>query len=356
MKFVKPKSLVVIFSILGTLSLTSCSMGADKSQSAMIVFELDSTYILPITDTLEIRSNGSTDINISDIKNSNSENREISGEVKWAENFDLLPGCDGWIRECGTFNGVKFDQVGALDFYGEESFIQSNLDINDAGKAALTIVEQNRSATWEFEPNADTSQPIYLKILITDFYIAVTQLEQGFLTFTTSIPKIEDPEKSLGFTALFAYEGAKAFFQRPNPWVEFKGAYKKFEDVARDAEEEACEVFGKDCDGTASWSVIQEKNLKIYDERVSPMARDLESYTFGADAEVKKALLMLTQSADLLASCYFRTQLAAQSEDNTAYNATSSCFQDVEQKLGDIEIYLTDFNVQMNLVPRSGDY
>ena len=348
--------MVVTFSILGTLSLTSCSMGADKSQSAMIVFELGSTYILPITDSLEIRTNESAAININDIKNSHSENREMSGEVKWAENFGLLPNCEGWVRECGTFNGVKFDQIGALDFYGEKSFIKSKLDINDAGMAVLTIVEQDRSATWEFETNADTTEPIYLKILITDFYVGVTQLEQGFLTFTTSIPMKEDPAKSLGFRTLFTNEGAKALFQRPNPWVEFKGAYQKFNNVKSEAAAEACEIFGENCDGTASWSVIQKKNLKIYDESVSPMARDIKSYTFGADAEVKKALLMLTQSADLLASCYFTAHLAAQSEDKTAYNATSSCYQDVQQKLGDIEIYLTDFNVEMNLYPRVGDY
>jgi hypothetical protein len=49
-------------------------------------------------------------------------------------------------------------------------------------------------------------------------------------------------------------------------------------------------------------------------------------------------------------------QLAAQSRENASYNAVSTCWQDVNQKVGDIEIYLSDFNIEMNLYPRVGDY
>ena len=65
---------------------------------------------------------------------------------------------------------------------------------------------------------------------------------------------------------------------------------------------------------------------------------------------------MLTQAADLYANCNFRVQIAAQSENNSAYIAVSSCRQEVKQKISDLEIYLSDFDVQLNLVPRFGDF
>lgn len=101
----------------------------------MIVFEDWAFDLMEITDSLEIKVKGSSPLELSDIQNSAKKNREMNGENQYGDNWGLLPDCDGWIRECGTFAGVKFDQVEALGFYGEDSFIQTELDINKAGKA-----------------------------------------------------------------------------------------------------------------------------------------------------------------------------------------------------------------------------
>ena len=320
----------------------------------MIVIEDWALGLLEITDSLEIKVKGSSPLEVSDIKNSGKKNREMNGENQWAENFGLLPDCDGWIRECGTFGGVKFDQVEALSFYGQDSFIQTELDVNDEGKAVLNIAEGDRSAAWEFETTQDSNEPIYLKILITDYYVGVTQLENGYLTFTSTLITKENPEKSYGFDKFIGNE--KFVFQRPNKWYDLKAAYKEFSDARNTSDTQTCEIFGRGCDGSASWSVIEERYKTVYDEIVSPMLENLRLYTYSSDADVRKSVLMLTQAADLYANCNFRVQIAAQSENNSAYIAVSSCRQEVKQKISDLEIYLSDFDVQLNLVPRFGDF
>jgi hypothetical protein len=337
-----------------SVSLTSCSGASGNSQPAMIVFELGNLELMPLTEGLEIKVKGSSAIKVSEIENSHKNNREMNGDVKWGENFDLLPDCDGWVRECGTFEGVRFNQTKAIDFFGQDSFVRTNLDINEEGKAILNVSEEGRSGTWEFETSQGSDEPIYLKILITDYYVGVTELENGYLTFTSNVLTEEIPEKDYGFDEFIGDE--ELLFQRPNNWLNFMALYDEFSIAEKEAENRTCEIFGPDCDGTASWGEIQEAYMTVYEEDIYPMVSNIKFYTYSSDSDVRKAVLMLTQTGDLLASCYFRTQLAAQSRDDSAYNAVSSCWSDVDQKIGDLEIYLTDFDVVMNLYPRTGDY
>jgi hypothetical protein len=320
----------------------------------MIVFEDWAFDLMEITDSLEIKVKGSSPLELSDIQNSAKKNREMNGENQYGDNFGLLPDCEGWIRECGTFAGVKFDQVEALGFYGEDSFIQTELDINKEGKAVLNIAEGDRSAAWEFETTQDSNEPIYLKILITDYFVGVTQLEKGYLTFTSTLITEENPEKSYGFDEFIGLE--EYLFQRPNKWFDLKAAYKEFSDARNTGITKTCEIFGRGCDGSASWSVIEEKYKSVYEEEISPMVENLILYSNSPDTDVRKSVLMLTQAADLLANCYFRVQISAQSENNSAYIAVSSCWQEVDQKISDLEIYLSEFDVELNLVPRFGDF
>ena len=354
MRSQKLNSLLVMFCLLVSISLTSCSLASGKTQPVMIVIEDWAHGLLEITDSLEIKVKGSSPLEVSDIKNSGKKNREMNGENQYGDNFGLLPDCEGWIRECGTFAGVKFDQVEALGFYGEDSFIQTELDINKEGKAVLNIAEGDRSAAWEFETTQDSNEPIYLKILITDYYVGVTQLEKGYLTFTSTLITEENPEKSYGFDEFIGLE--EYLFQRPNKWFDLKAAYKEFSDARNTGITKTCEIFGRGCDGSASWSVIEEKYKSVYEEEISPMVENLILYSNSPDTDVRKSVLMLTQAADLLANCYFRVQISAQSENNSAYIAVSSCWQEVDQKISDLEIYLSEFDVQLNLVPRFGDF
>jgi hypothetical protein len=241
-----------------------------------------------------------------------------------------------------------------LGFYGEDSFIQTELDINKEGKAVLNIAEGDRSAAWEFETTQDSNEPIYLKILITDYFVGVTQLEKGYLTFTSTLITEENPEKSYGFDEFIGLE--EYLFQRPNKWFDLKAAYKEFSDARNTGITKTCEIFGRGCDGSASWSVIEEKYKSVYEEEISPMVENLILYSNSPDTDVRKSVLMLTQAADLLANCYFRVQISAQSENNSAYIAVSSCWQEVDQKISDLEIYLSEFDVELNLVPRFGDF
>jgi hypothetical protein len=252
-----------------------------------------------------------------------------------------------------TFKGVKYLNTKVSDFYSPKSFIKSALDINDNGKAVLKVSEKDRSATWQFDVSNGSNDPIYLKILVTDYYLAITQLKDGYLTYTSTVPTEEIPEKTSEFKGFIDYK-VKNIFQRPNKWLEFKAAYTEFSIAKSDASDKTCEIFGKDCKGTASWSAIQKRYMKVYEEDVSKMANNLPTYS--EDSEVRKALLMLSQTADLLANCYFRTQLAASSRDDASYNAVTSCWQDVDQKLGEIEIYLNDFNLKMDSFARVGDH
>jgi hypothetical protein len=310
---------------------------------------------MEITDSLEIKVKGSSPLELSDIQNSAKKNREMNGENQYGDNWGLLPDCDGWIRECGTFAGVKFDQVEALGFYGEDSFIQTELDINKAGKAVLNIAEGDRSATWEFETTQDSNEPIYLKILITDYFVGVTQLENGYLTFTSTLIKEENPYKSYGFDKIFS-TSEKFVFQRPNKWYDLMAAYSEFTDARNASYAKSCEIYPSGCDGNVSWSVLEENYKLINEEIVSPLLDELSFYTDSSDAAVKKSVFMLTQAADLYSSCYFRAQLAAQSQDNSAFISVSSCFQDVDQKMSDLDIYMSDFDVDFKTVPRYFDY
>jgi hypothetical protein len=321
----------------------------------MIVFEDWAFDLMEITDSLEIKVKGSSPLELSDIQNSAKKNREMNGENQYGDNWGLLPDCDGWIRECGTFAGVKFDQVEALGFYGEDSFIQTELDINKAGKAVLNIAEGDRSATWEFETTQDSNEPIYLKILITDYFVGVTQLENGYLTFTSTLIKEENPYKSYGFDKIFS-TSEKFVFQRPNKWYDLMAAYSEFTDARNASYAKSCEIYPSGCDGNVSWSVLEENYKLINEEIVSPLLDELSFYTDSSDAAVKKSVFMLTQAADLYSSCYFRAQLAAQSQDNSAFISVSSCFQDVDQKMSDLDIYMSDFDVDFKTVPRYFDY
>ena len=351
MNSLKSKSLAVIFFLLVSVTLTSCSLLGGNSQSAMIVIEDGTTPLMPITNELQIFANGSEPLDLRDIENSATAEDEIVEANQ--DSIEWLPECEGDDNACITFKGVKYLDTKASDFYSPESFIESKLDINENGKAVLRVSEKDRSATWQFEVNAEVNEPIYLKILITDYYLAITQLKDGYLTYTSTIPTEEIPEKSSDFREFITFK-VENIFQRPNKWLEFKSAYTQFSIAKSEAYDKTCEIFGKDCKGTASWTAIEKKYMKVYEEDISKMAANLPTYS--KDSEVRKSLLMLSQTADLLANCYFRTQLAASSRDDSSYNAVSSCWQDVDQKLGEIEIYLNDFNLKMDSFARVGDH
>jgi len=351
MKSIKSKSFPIIFCLLAPFTLTSCSLLGGNSQSAMIVIEDATTSLMPITKSLQIFANGSEPLDLSDIQISTAEEEKISKANQ--EDIEWLSDCEGDDNECMTFKGVKYLNTKVSDFYSPKSFIKSALDINDNGKAVLKVSEKDRSATWQFDVSNGSNDPIYLKVLVTDYYLAITQLKDGYLTYTSTVPTEEIPEKTSEFKGFIDYK-VKNIFQRPNKWLEFKAAYTEFSIAKSDASDKTCEIFGKDCKGTASWSAIQKRYMKVYEEDVSKMANNLPTYS--EDSEVRKALLMLSQTADLLANCYFRTQLAASSRDDASYNAVTSCWQDVDQKLGEIEIYLNDFNLKMDSFARVGDH
>ena len=351
MRSLKSKLIALIFCLLVSLTLTSCSLLGGKSQAVIIVIEDGTTSLLPITNSLQIFAKGSEPLDLSDIQSSAAAEDKIVKANQ--DDIDWLSDCEGDDNECMTYKGVKYLNTKVSDFYSPESFIKSKLDINDKGYAVLKVSEKDRSATWQFDVSKDSKDPIYLKILVTDYYVAITQLKGGYLTYTSTIPEEEIPEKSSDFKEFITFK-VENVFQRPNKWIEFKAAYTDFSIAKSDASDKTCEIFGKECKGRASWSVIQKKYMKVYEEDISTMASNLP--TFSEDSEVRKALLMLSQTADLLANCYFRTQLAASSRDDASYNAVSSCWQDVDQKLGEIEIYLNDFNLKMDSFARVGDH
>jgi hypothetical protein len=317
----------------------------------MIVIEDGTTDLFPISKSLLIAANGSDPLELKAIEKSALAEESIVSDRQ--DDIEWLSDCIDADNVCMTFKGTKYKDTKASDFYTPESFIESKLDVNDAGKAILTVTENDRSATWEFEATKESSTPIYLKILVTDYYVAVTQLEDGNLTFTSTVPAQESPEKSSEFKDFINYK-TENLFQRPNKWVEFKAAYTEFSKVKSQASDDTCEIFGKNCKGTATWSAIEKKYMQVYEDDISPMAEALP--TQSKDSEVRKALLLLSQSADLLANCYFRTQLAANSRDDASYNTVASCWQDVDQKLGELEIYLNDFNLKMDSFARVGDH
>jgi hypothetical protein len=265
-----------MFCLLVSLTLTSCSLLGGKSQAVVIVIEDGTTSLLPITNSLQIIANGSDPLDLSDIQSSAAAEDKIlkanQDDINW------LSDCEGDDNECMTFKGVKYLNTKVSDFYSPESFIESKLDINDKGYAVLKVSEKDRSATWQFDVSKDSKDPIYIKILVTDYYLAITQLEGGFLTYTSTIPTEETPEKSSDFKEFITYK-VENIFQRPNKWIEFKSAYTDFSIAKSDASDKTCEIFGKNCKGTASWSTIQKKYMKVYEDDVSKMASTLPTYS-----------------------------------------------------------------------------
>lgn len=259
--------------------------------------------------------------------------------------------CDGG-EGCFYVDGKRLTETLVKDYYEPEEGFAAQLPINDQGKAVLKISDGKNSAAWEITPSS-AEETIYLTILVSDFWVSVTELEGGKTTYTSVAFSNSQTEQTNSFLELYEEE-YPYYFERENPWVPFRLMFTRYSRATGDASDATCKVFGSDCDGTASYSSIAKAYQDAYDDIMVPMRNNLSTYSENKDVAI--ALLKLEKMVNLHVSCYFRTYSAADDRNEDAYSATSECFSDVEQQKSDLEIYLKGFSQQLTSFMIAGYY
>lgn len=330
--------LLPVLTIFLASSLSSCS--SPRTQAVIIYINDSSSETYPVEGNLRIQANGDKEIPSESIaaaiKANKLENEKRSGNYEWREECE-----DG--DECFVFKGVELSKLESEKYFQTGEQLIAEIPVNESNKAVLTILDGERSAEWNFNVSDDGS-PIILNLFITEYFVSVTQLDDGFMTFTPAKPVSQNPERTWEFEKLFEkyYEN---YLQRDNDWITFKLSYRTYSAAMDKASERTCKVFGKNCDGRASYSSIASAYRSAYDKIVTPMLSELSTSSDNPDVTI--ALLQLEKMAKLNADCYFRTYSAAEDRNTNSYNATSECFSDVRQQESDLKIALKKSNFDL---------
>ena len=334
----KPKILFVIIAPLILGLLASCS--SIKTQKAILFIDDKSSSNYSLKDNLIIRTGENSDVAKEFILSAAKANQV--GYDKRVSSFDWKETCEDG-ESCFEFKGVELEKVEVKDYFSQEENLEVELLVDEQNYAVLTMLDGDRVATWKFKTLKDEN-PLYINIFVTDYFVSVTQLVDGYMSFTPIKPSSQSPEQSWEFEDIFKKYYVN-YFQRDNDWITFKHSYKTYSDAMSKADNRTCKVFGKDCDGRASYSAIASAYRSAYDKVVSPMLSNLR---IGSDnKEVSVALLQLEKMAKLHANCYFRTYSSAEDRNSASYNATSECFSEVTQQESDLKISLKQANYDL---------
>lgn len=264
------------------------------------------------------------------------------GYDKRVSSFEWKDVCEDG-KSCFEFKGVEFRKVKATDYFSTNENLELELPVDEQNSALLTMLDGERSATWKFKPSED-GKPLYINVFVTDYFVSVTQLVDGYLSFTSIQPSSQGPEQSWEFQEMFKKYYVN-YFQRDNDWITFRHSYKIYSEAMSKANIRTCKVFGKDCNGRASYSSIASAYRNAYDKIVNPMLSNLGTNSDNKDVSV--ALLQLEKMAKLHANCYFRTYSSAEDRNSASYNATSECFSEVTQQESDLKISLKQANYDL---------
>jgi hypothetical protein len=341
MKRKKVKSRFLAFAFLSFLVtglLTSCS--SERTQQAILFIDDRSSDTYPQAANLKIQAKNQAEVPENLILDAAKAHQK--GYDKRVKSIEWKEVCEDGA-DCFVFKGVELNKVEVSNYFSTSESLKVDLPIDDKNRASLVMLDGERTAEWTFTlPKEGT--PLFLNIFITEYFVSVTQLVDGFLTYTPISPQTQTPERSGEFEQIFKNHYSN-YFQRSNPWITFKSSLKSYQDAMAKASKRTCKVFGKDCDGRASYSSIGSAYRKAYEDIVSPMLSSLNTYSDNTDVSV--ALLQLEKMARLHADCYFRTYSAAEDRDSDGYNATSECFSDVRQQESDLKISLKKVNYEL---------
>ena len=336
--FYLPLITILIFS-----GLTACS--GQKSQKAIIYIDDATTQGRPIKGNLSILGSSKDPVKYEIIEKAS----KAQSDSKKTDKMKYDESCDNG-NGCFYVDGKPLSEVDVTSYYEPTEGFEISLPVNGNNQATFKVTDGKNSGEWLINI-ADSEDPIFLNVLVTDFWISVTELKGGKVTYTPVNVTKQTPENTWYFKELFTDELAY-YFERENPWVQFRLMYQKYSIASNKANEDTCKIFGKNCNGNASYSAIAKSYRKAYDDVLTPMLNELS--TNNDDKNVSVALLKLEKLAKLHADCYFRTYSAADSSNQNAYNATSECFSDVRQQESDLEIYLKEFSQQLTSFMRGG--
>ncbi|CAN2217897.1 hypothetical protein MCEJIRE27_01147 [Candidatus Nanopelagicaceae bacterium] len=335
---------LILSLVIGTLilgGLTSCSF-FNKSVKAHIFIKNATTDANPISDKFSI-SDGA--INAEEIiKLGKSYDKSKKGRDKKTE---YIEDCMDIEAICETYKGIPLGKTDVSELFGTAEMKDLSLPVNSSGNAELTIIDGKSVGTWEFELPKDNKTDLYLHIYLRDDYVAVTQFEQGKITYTPVEISKQKPTMSEAFTTLYVDAKDKLLFQRPYEWIDLKSSYYAYLNMKSDADRETCKVFGKNCSGTSSYSNIASAYKKAYDNIITPFEYKIPLNS--ESKQVRKAELMLSGAYSKLSSCYWQTYTAANSRNSSSYQAVSTCWSEVDGLEHDLDIYLNDFDVKMSL-------
>jgi hypothetical protein len=342
MKIEKAFNLTFIL-ILIISGLTGCS--GQKKQQAFIYIEDASTQGRPLKGNLSIFGASNDPIKYDLIEKASKADSESkkTDKMQWNESCDSGNGCF-------YADGRPLSEVEVSKYYEPLEGFKVSLPVDGNNKVSLKVTDGKNSGEWSI-PSLNNDQPIYLTILVTDFWVSVTELKNGKVTYTPVSVSKQSPENTLYFKELFK-DDLSYYFERDNPWVQFRLMYQKYSIAESQASDDTCKVFGKSCNGSASYSSIARVYRKAYDGILTPMLSEL--LTNNDDKNISIALLKLEKLAQLYANCYFRSYSTADERNENAYSAVAECFSNVKQQESDLEIYLKEFSQQLTTFMRAG--
>ena len=337
--WIRSKSWFFIISVVFLSSLlASCS--SQKFQAVTLYIDDKSSNNYPITGNLSIFQENDSVVPSEKIQVAAKATED--GQESRSGKFEYVDSCDG-DKDCFKYKGVVLSKVDTKEFFSQSEAIEVSLPIDEKGFAVLKMADGSRSATWKFKSN-ENGNPIFLNVFVTDFFVSVTELENGFVTYTPAAPSSQEPIRTSEFESVFENHYSN-YFERDNKWIQFKNMYEIYSKAVDKANKATCKVFGKNCDGRASYSSIGRAYRNAYEDILQPMLSSL--VTSSDDKNVTLALLKLEKMATLLANCYFRTYSAAEDRNSSSYNATTECFSDVRQQESDLKISLKEFEYDL---------
>ncbi len=334
----RPVLSLVTINILFLGLITACS--SQNTQTAILFIDDRSSETHPLADNLVIQTGENTELAPELV--SDAAKAHQAAYDKRVSSFEWKEVCEDG-ENCFEFKGVELKKVKVSDYFSSEENLEVKLPIDQQNRAVLKIRDGERVAEWKFILPKDET-PLFLNIFVTEYFVSVTQLVDGSMSFTPVEPFSQTPERSWEFEATFKNH-FKNYFQRDNEWIVFKHSYRNYSEAMAKANKRTCKVFGKDCDGRASYSSIASAYRAAYEKIVSPMLSNLSTYSDNKDVSV--ALLQLEKLANLHANCYFRSYSAAEDRDSDGYNATAECFSDVRQQESDLKISLKKINFDL---------
>lgn len=323
--------------------LTSCS--SQKTQKAIIFIEDATTEGRPLEENLSIFGSSKESVKFEIIEAAS----KAQSDSKKTEKLNYVDDCDNG-NGCFYLDGRPLSENEVMNYYDEREGFEISLPVDENNKAVLKVSDGENSGEWLVE-SSNSEQPIYLTMLVTDFWVSVTELEDGKVTYSSIAVSKQTPENTWYFKELFKEE-LPYYFERDNPWVQFRLMFQKYSIAESTARDDVCKVFGDDCEGNAPYSSIAQVYRKALDNVITPMLSELS--TNSDDKNVSVALLKLEKIAKLLSDCYYQVYTAADSRDDTSYQATNKCFSEVDQQQSDVEIYLKEYSQQLTGFMRGG--